>query len=84
MTVRLTNLDKVLWPRLGLTKGWMVAHLDRPVTVVFDLDPGLPATVVDCCRVGLRIRELFAAVLTFEQGLPRGPAGRFGEGPPHA
>jgi bifunctional non-homologous end joining protein LigD len=26
--------------------------------VVFDLDPGLPATLVECCRVALRIRML--------------------------
>ncbi len=144
--VRLTNLEKVLWPRVGLTKGWMVdyytavapalvphlaghpltlhrfpdgvdgvhwyetrapahppwvrtvtfhmrrtgkvfdvcvvddlasllwaaqmaavelhpflgtvADLDRPGMVVFDLDPGPPATIVDCCRVALRIRDL--------------------------
>ncbi|MDP9070786.1 MAG: non-homologous end-joining DNA ligase [Actinomycetota bacterium] len=144
--VRLSNLDKVLWPRLGLTKGWLVdyytrvapvlvphlrshpltlhrfpdgvdgvhwyetrapAHppwvqtvtfhvqatgkvfevcvvndlpslvwaaqiaaielhpflgttedLHRPRVLVFDLDPGPPATVVDCCRVAVRVREL--------------------------
>ena len=144
--VSLSNLDKVLWPRLGLTKGWMVdyyatvapvlvpylrghpltlhrfpdgvdgvhwyetrapAHppwidtvtfhvrttgkvfdvcvlndlpslvwaaqiaavelhpflgtaddLERPRDLVFDLDPGPPATIVDCCRVALRIRAL--------------------------
>jgi bifunctional non-homologous end joining protein LigD len=144
--VSLSNLDKVLWPRLGLTKGWMVdyyrrvapaliphlrrhpltlhrfpdgvdgthwyetrapAHpqwvdtvtfnmertgkvfevaivddlpslvwaaqiaavelhpflgtaeaLDRPRVVVFDLDPGHPATIVNCCRVALRVRDL--------------------------
>jgi bifunctional non-homologous end joining protein LigD len=31
----------------------------RPTALVFDLDPGPPADVVDCCRVGLRLRELF-------------------------
>ncbi len=148
--VSLSNLDKVLWPRLGLTKGWMVdyytavapalvphlrrhpltlhrfpdgvegvhwyetrapAHppwietvtfhvrttgkvfdvcvvddlpslvwaaqfaaielhpflgtaeeLDRPRAVVFDLDPGPPATIVDCCRVALRIRDLLGGL----------------------
>ena len=34
--------------------------LDRPDALVFDLDPGPPATVVECCRVGLRIERLFS------------------------
>jgi bifunctional non-homologous end joining protein LigD len=32
--------------------------IDRPTMVVFDLDPGAPADIVDCCRVALEIREL--------------------------
>ena len=32
---------------------------DRPTVLAFDLDPGPPASVVDCCRVALRLRELF-------------------------
>jgi bifunctional non-homologous end joining protein LigD len=34
--------------------------LDRPTCVVFDLDPGVPADVVDCAQVGLWIRDLFS------------------------
>jgi bifunctional non-homologous end joining protein LigD len=34
-------------------------RMDRPTVVAFDLDPGAPADIVDCCRVGLRLRELF-------------------------
>jgi len=30
----------------------------RPTALVFDLDPGPPADVVECCRVGLRLREV--------------------------
>ncbi|MGN6663830.1 MAG: non-homologous end-joining DNA ligase [Solirubrobacterales bacterium] len=30
----------------------------RPTVLAFDLDPGPPADVVDCCRVALRLREL--------------------------
>lgn len=144
--IRFTNVDKVLWPRLGLTKAWLVdyytqiapvllshlrrhpltlrrfpdgveganwfetrapAHpewietmtfhmrrtgkvfdvcvvddlpslvwaaqiaaielhpflgtadaLDTPQAVVFDLDPGAPATLIDSCRVGLWLREI--------------------------
>jgi bifunctional non-homologous end joining protein LigD len=32
----------------------------RPTVLAFDLDPGPPADVVDCCRVALRLREMFA------------------------
>jgi bifunctional non-homologous end joining protein LigD len=32
----------------------------RPTALVFDLDPGAPADVVDCCRVALRLREMFS------------------------
>jgi bifunctional non-homologous end joining protein LigD len=35
--------------------------LDRPTCVVFDLDPGPPADVVDCCRVAVRLRDELAA-----------------------
>jgi bifunctional non-homologous end joining protein LigD len=34
--------------------------LPTPRTLVFDLDPGPPATIVECCRVGLMLRDLFA------------------------
>jgi bifunctional non-homologous end joining protein LigD len=32
--------------------------LDSPTMLVFDLDPGAPATIVECAQVALRIREL--------------------------
>jgi bifunctional non-homologous end joining protein LigD len=32
---------------------------DCPSVLAFDLDPGAPADILDCCRVGLRLRELF-------------------------
>ncbi|GGM78879.1 ATP-dependent DNA ligase [Longimycelium tulufanense] len=32
-----------------------------PDLLVFDLDPGAPATVVECCRVAERLREVVAA-----------------------
>jgi bifunctional non-homologous end joining protein LigD len=31
----------------------------RPTVLAFDLDPGPPANIVDCCRVALRLREMF-------------------------
>jgi bifunctional non-homologous end joining protein LigD len=38
------------------THQWRVGH-DRPDLLVLDLDPGQPATVVECCRVALLARE---------------------------
>ena len=31
----------------------------RPTVLAFDLDPGPPADILDCCRVGMRLRDLF-------------------------
>ena len=39
------------------THQWRVGHEDRPDLLVIDLDPGPPATVVECCRVALLVRE---------------------------
>jgi bifunctional non-homologous end joining protein LigD len=33
--------------------------LDRPTMMVFDLDPGPPATIVECCRVALWLQGMF-------------------------
>ncbi len=34
--------------------------MQRPTFIVFDLDPGAPADIVQCCQVGLWVREIFA------------------------
>ena len=34
--------------------------IDRPTMMVFDLDPGPPADIVQCCQVGLWLRDLLA------------------------
>ncbi|HWE96364.1 MAG TPA: non-homologous end-joining DNA ligase [Tepidisphaeraceae bacterium] len=34
-----------------------VAEPDRPTAMVFDLDPGPPATIADCMRLGLSLRD---------------------------
>jgi bifunctional non-homologous end joining protein LigD len=35
-----------------------VEDLTRPTSLVFDLDPGAPATILECAQVGLWLREL--------------------------
>jgi bifunctional non-homologous end joining protein LigD len=32
---------------------------NRPTVIAFDLDPGAPANIVQCCQVGLWVREIF-------------------------
>jgi bifunctional non-homologous end joining protein LigD len=49
--------------------------LERPTLLVFDLDPGPPATLLECLEVGLRLRELLA-----EQGLECFPKTSGGKG----
>jgi bifunctional non-homologous end joining protein LigD len=39
-----------------------VPDLDRPTTLVFDLDPGPPADVLDCCAIALALRERLAGL----------------------
>ncbi|HEY8965491.1 MAG TPA: non-homologous end-joining DNA ligase [Candidatus Methylacidiphilales bacterium] len=36
--------------------------IDRPTQVVFDLDPGPPAGIVDCARVALLLRGMFESL----------------------
>ncbi len=38
------------------------AKPETPTMLVFDLDPGAPATVVECCEVALVLRGLFKAL----------------------
>jgi bifunctional non-homologous end joining protein LigD len=51
----LANLAAIeLHPSLALAK-----DIARPTMMVFDLDPGPPANIVQCCQVGLWLREVF-------------------------
>jgi bifunctional non-homologous end joining protein LigD len=36
-----------------------VPALEQPTAVVFDLDPGAPATIVECCQVALWLHGMF-------------------------
>lgn len=33
-------------------------NIERPTMMVFDLDPGAPANIVQCCQVGISLRDL--------------------------
>jgi bifunctional non-homologous end joining protein LigD len=35
-------------------------EMQRPTVIAFDLDPGPPANIVQCCQVGLWVKEIFA------------------------
>ena len=37
-------------------------HIDCPTSLVFDLDPGEPASVLDCCAVALHLNEVFGSL----------------------
>jgi bifunctional non-homologous end joining protein LigD len=39
------------------THQWTLADPAHPTAMVIDLDPGEPATIIDCCRVALELRE---------------------------
>jgi bifunctional non-homologous end joining protein LigD len=38
------------------------SDINRPTMMVFDLDPGSPADIVQCCQVGLWLRDLLDKV----------------------
>jgi bifunctional non-homologous end joining protein LigD len=38
------------------------AKIEQPTFLIFDLDPGPPANIVQCCQVGLWVRTLFEAM----------------------
>jgi bifunctional non-homologous end joining protein LigD len=37
----------------------LAEEIERPTALVFDLDPGPPATAVECCRVALQLHGMF-------------------------
>jgi bifunctional non-homologous end joining protein LigD len=56
--VWLANLaDIELHPSLSLA-----GAPERPRTLAFDLDPGAPASIVECCEVALELNEMFEAL----------------------
>jgi len=60
------NLPALIWAAnlAGLelhVPQWRMPDVREPDLLVFDLDPGPPADIVDCCRVALELRPLLAA-----------------------
>jgi bifunctional non-homologous end joining protein LigD len=41
---------------------WRHPKVSRPDQIMFDLDPGAPATIVECCVVACRLREVLQQV----------------------
>ena len=53
MDVELTNLDRVLWPRTGFTKGDMIDYYVAVAPVLLPHLRGRPLTLWRfCCNVG--------------------------------
>jgi bifunctional non-homologous end joining protein LigD len=53
--VWMANLAAIeLHPSLSLAK-----DMESPRAMVFDLDPGPPANIIQCCQVGVWLREIF-------------------------
>ncbi|HEV2293391.1 MAG TPA: non-homologous end-joining DNA ligase [Tepidisphaeraceae bacterium] len=52
----LANLAAIEFHTL-LSKG---EDVTRPTYMVFDLDPGAPATMLDCIRIGFRLKEMMS------------------------
>jgi bifunctional non-homologous end joining protein LigD len=53
--VWIANLASIeLHPSLALG-----SKIERPTMIVFDLDPGPPANILECAKVGLWVREVF-------------------------
>ncbi|SEE57889.1 non-homologous end-joining DNA ligase [Streptomyces sp. Ag109_O5-10] len=63
--VLVQDLASLMWAANLVTEfhthQWLVGTPDEADRIVLDLDPGAPATVVECCEVALWLRERLAA-----------------------
>ncbi|RRR69752.1 non-homologous end-joining DNA ligase, partial [Streptomyces sp. RP5T] len=63
--VLVQDLASLMWAANLVTEfhthQWLVDSPDEADRLVLDLDPGAPATVVECCEVALWLRERLAA-----------------------
>jgi bifunctional non-homologous end joining protein LigD len=60
-----SDLPTLIWTAnlAGLelhTPMWRLPHMAEPDLLVFDLDPGAPATIVECCAVAQLLRPMLA------------------------
>ncbi|MFI1289511.1 non-homologous end-joining DNA ligase [Streptomyces sp. NPDC020792] len=62
--VLVQDLPSLMWAANLVTEfhtpQWLAEAPEEADRLVFDLDPGAPASVVDCCRVALWLRERLA------------------------
>jgi bifunctional non-homologous end joining protein LigD len=63
--VLVQDLASLMWSANLVTEfhtpQWVVQDPEEADRIVFDLDPGAPATVVECCEVALWLRDRLAA-----------------------
>ncbi|WP_327343565.1 non-homologous end-joining DNA ligase [Streptomyces europaeiscabiei] len=63
--VLVQDLPSLMWASNQVaefhTPQWTVGSADEADRLVFDLDPGAPATVVECCEVACWLRDRLAA-----------------------
>ncbi|MEV2215881.1 non-homologous end-joining DNA ligase [Streptomyces sp. NPDC050997] len=63
--VLVQDLASLMWAANLVTEfhtpQWLIEAPDEADRIVFDLDPGAPATIVECCEVALWLRERLAA-----------------------
>ncbi|MEU7963506.1 non-homologous end-joining DNA ligase [Streptomyces sp. NPDC049097] len=63
--VLIQDLPSLMWAANLVTElhtpQWRIGAPDEADRLVFDLDPGPPATVVECCEVALWLRDRLAA-----------------------
>jgi bifunctional non-homologous end joining protein LigD len=60
----ISNLSALVWAaNLADLELHVFLHrgpkIDQPNSLVFDLDPGAPADILDCCKVALQMKKLF-------------------------
>ena len=63
--INIADLKTLVWAaQIGCIEIHPFLHcypeIQQPTSIVFDLDPGPPADIIDCCRVAVMLRDFFA------------------------